>query len=186
MKYNDSNIEQAVNSKYNHYQNHFLNKKITYDGLPIIPKRYPKYDNKCGTFFHMITKEKETVPCHKNPCPSDPCSYHFQYNPLINLEKEPRHICPHRLSCLNLSGFFNRQLLIWEKELSKPKGKKERILCYDPKNRYLVILDKNKNNSYVTLWTGYPIVYQWKHNKLLNEYKNYIVKTKKQHQTSMN
>lgn len=184
MRYNDSTIINEVNSKYKHYCNEFSLKNCFYDGLPIVPKRFPLFDSKCGTFFHMITKEKENVPCKKNACPNNPCNKHFSYNPLLNLKSEPRQICPYRLDNFNLNNFFNRPLLVWEKEISTKAGKKNRVLCYDDKSRYLVILDKPKNKNYVMLWTGYPIIYSWKHRDLINEYNIYILKTKKKHLTS--
>lgn len=186
MRYSNKTIKNAVDLKYRHYTKCFLNKNCYLDGIQIFPKKYPMFDNKCGTFFHMITKEKEEVPCRSNSCRKNECTYHFDYNPLIKLKEEPRHICPFRLMHLNLDDFFNKPLLIWEKCVTTKKGKRIRILCYDKDSKYLLILDKNKNNGNVMLWTGYPIVYNWKHKKLITEYNQYASNKKEKHHTSSN
>lgn len=187
MRYKNDTILPAVEEKYDHFCQEIIIKKNYIDGIKIGRKKYPLIDDKCGTFFHMITKEKENVPCKKYACNDNQYqyAYHFSYNPLLNDPKEPRQICPLRLEALNLTDFFNRPLKIWEKKVHTESGQRTRILCLDDKNRYMVVLDKNINKNYIILWTGFPIIYDWQMNKFLEEYEEYFYKTKKKHQTSI-
>lgn len=186
MKYDNNTIKPAVAKKYRLYQKHIIKKENIIDGKKINRKKYPMVDKKCGTFFHMITKEKAPIPCvGVKSCSNPQCTYYFTYNPLINSPTEPRQICINRLdriSCIN--GFFNRNLKIWEKQVVTKKGIRNRILCFDDINNYLIILDEKNGN--VKLWSGFPIDYPIRKQKLLKEYHIYINTTHKKHHTSIN
>lgn len=185
MKYDDSTIKPAVEKKYRLYQKHIIKKSNYIDGIKINRKKYPIIDNKCGTFFHMITKEKTPVPCiGVKACSNPSCTYHFKYNPLINAKTEKRQICINRLDAIDfINGFFNRNLKIWEKQVVTKKGIRNRILCFDDINNYLIILDEKNGN--IKLWSGYPIDYLNRKQKLLKEYQIYSNTTNKKHHTSI-
>ena len=60
---------------------------------------------------------------------------------------------------------------IWETK----RKKDDRILIYSKKYRYLIVIDKRKDN--VVFWTAYPITYDHVERKLEKEYLQYKAKS---------
>lgn len=185
MKYDNNTIVSAIRKQYRVYQKSIIKKDCFIDGLKINRKQYPIIDHMCGTYFHMITKEKSNIPCcGVKSCSSPNCTFYFNYNPLLK-HAEPRQICEDRLDSIPLlKDFFNRPLKIWKKQVTTKKGLRDRILCFDDINNYIIILDDKNGN--IKLWSGYPIRYTNRKKQLLKEYNLYISKTNKRHQTSSN
>lgn len=171
ITYSNNNIVELVNSHYSNYINLFIESKNYYNGIEIYRKRFPDVDGFELAYFHIISKEynqKKECACSN---PFIICMHPFGYNPII-LDKYSREICPIRIiatSCL--PNYFNRQLKIWKKSLSK-NGHRERILCFDDVNDYLIVLEERTNGN-IYFVTGYPIEYSNRKAKLLKEYENY-------------
>ncbi len=184
MIYTDQNIESQVNKKYNFYQIEILNRNLMFNGKKVVPKKFPLIDNKCGTYFHIITTKAEdnrknllSLPCPNIPC-TQQCTFYFKYNPLINDATEKRAVCPQRLDNIEFIKDFLTQsnMKIWKKNIGTKNGRKDRILFLDDINNYIVILDER--NTYYMLWTAYPIETTKRKNNLLREYStsNSIIK----------
>ncbi|WP_319370587.1 hypothetical protein [uncultured Ilyobacter sp.] len=176
--YNNSSIKISVDNAYSKYRIEVLDKILIFNSKKIVSKKFPLVDNKCGTFFHIITRNAEDkrgnltqLPCHKTLC-NHKCTYYFTYNPLINDPKEKRSICPHRLdNSVILKNFFTQShLKVWSKNIGTVKGRRNRVLFLDDIKNYLIILDER--STYYMLWTGYPIETNDRMNKFLREYAN--------------
>lgn len=174
MENRDIKLKEKIEKKYQIYQENILEKENYYKGLRVIPKSYPEIDGKCGTFFHMITRKEEPIPCKLGYC-NYKCSKIYEYNPLINNEEEHRMICQKRLDKISyLKNFDISKYKSYEKMVSTPKGKKHRIVLIDDVNSYIYVLEHHK--TYVLLWTAYDIP-NWKMKKELKKYEEYV-KTK--------
>lgn len=170
MQNRDLKLQEKIEKKYQIYQENILNKENYYNDLKVIPKLEPQIDGKCGTFFHMITKKKEPVPCDKGACYYN-CNKTYEYNPLMENEEEKRMICQKRLDKINyLKDFDISKYKIYEKLESTTKGKKHRIILIDEEHSYIYVLEHHK--TYILLWTGYDIP-KWRLNKELKKYEEY-------------
>lgn len=177
-EYNDENIRLLVDSHYQNYINLFFNHINYYNKIEIYRKRFPDVDGYEKSYFHLITKEYKPSDCDCMS-PFVICNHPFSYNPLID-EKMPRELCPIRITATNcLPNYFNRDLKIWTKVLSK-QGLKKRILCFDDKNDYMIMLEERKNGD-IYFVTGYPIEYSSRKRRLIKEYENF----KKQNHTQI-
>ena len=171
VKNRDIKLNEKIERKYQIYQNNIINKENYYKDLKVIPKSYPEIDGKCGTFFHMITKTMEKIPC-KSGCCKYNCQELYEYNPLIENEDEKRMICQKRLDKISyLENFDISQYKSYEKMQTTPKGKKHRIILIDEVHSYIYVLEHHK--TYVLLWTAYDIP-KWKLKKELRNYEEYI------------
>lgn len=175
MENRDIKLQEKIEKKYQIYQENILEKDNYYNELKILPKSYPIIDGKCGTFFHMITKKQEPIPCEKGLCRYN-CQKIYEYNPLIDSEEEHRMICQKRLDEIDyLKNFDISKFKSYEKMQSTSKGKKHRIVLIDEENSYIYVLEHHK--SYILLWTGYDIP-KWKLKKELEKYEEYICTNK--------
>lgn len=171
MENRDIKLQEKIDKKYEIYQENILNNDIKYNDLRIVPKSYPEIDGKCGTFFHMITKKKEDIPCKLGHCMYN-CNKLYQYNPLINDKVEPRMICQKRLDKIEYLKDFNiENYKCYEKMMSTSKGRKHRIVLIDEEHSYIYVLEHH--GTYILLWTAYDIP-KWKLKKELENYNKYI------------
>ena len=171
MENRDIKLKEKIEKKYQIYQENILEKENYYNDLKVIPKSFPEIDGKCGTFFHMITKKEEIVPCKLGHCKYR-CPKVYNYNPLIDDTEEHRMICQKRLDKIDyLKDFDIGKYKAYEKYMSTPKGKKDRIVLIDEEHNYIYVLENHK--TYILLWTGYDIP-KWKMKKELNNYQEYI------------
>ena len=103
MKYTNS-LEKKVNDCYfEFYEVKILNTELFFEGKKIVTKKHPKIDEKCGTYFHIITKTAEDkrgnlikLPCKKCGI-EEKCEEYNGYNPLLTDSREKRLVCPERL-----------------------------------------------------------------------------------------
>ena len=171
MENRDIKLQEKIEKKYQVYQKNILEKENYYKELKVTPKSYPEIEGKCGTFFHMITKKKEPVPCKLGHCKYS-CKEVYKYNPLIDNEEENRMICQKRLDKIDyLEDFDISKYKAYEKMQTTPKGKKHRIVLIDEKHDYIYVLEHH--GTHILLWTAYDIP-KWKLKKELKKYEEYV------------
>ena len=171
MENRDNKLKEKIEKKYQIYQKNILEKENYYNDLKIVPKSFPEIDGKCGTFFHMITKKEEALPCKAGHCKYK-CNKVYEYNPLIKNEEEHRMICQKRLDKIDYLNCFDiTKYKAYEKIVSTGKGRRHRIVLIDEEHNYIYILENHK--THILLWTGYDIP-NWKMKKELKNYQEYI------------
>ncbi len=171
MTNRDDKLKEKIEKKYKIYQENIINNNLEYNHLKIYPKSLPEIDEKCGTFFHMITKKFEKTPCQLGHCKYH-CNDLYEYNPLLNNDTESRMICQKRLDCIDyLKDFKLDKYKTYEKYVSTTKGIKHRIILIDEDHSYIYVLENHK--THILLWTGYDIPH-WKLKKELKNYEQYI------------
>lgn len=150
IEINDYDGDYAVYEQkvYEIYDNTFGKHEYEYQGKKVIHKKYPEFQDKPSTFWHIISEGE----CEEERQP--------------NLERYARIAWP----AFILSECMLRcsKLLIWE---NHRKGK-TRVLLWCQDIDYLVVLDKRKD--YYLFWTAYPVTRKHTKVKLQKEYDNYL------------
>ena len=145
MEFNDygGNWGSYLAAIYTIFERDFVTSRPTFRGRMLGLKRYPEFDGKSATFWHMISEgslEKDRTPDFRR------CERIGWPRPIIEHESEP-------------------ELLVWV----EAKGSNDdRIHIYLPDERYLVVLaDRGK---YILPWTAYYIQHENSHQKYLNRH----------------
>lgn len=139
--------EDAV---YELYKRSFHEGHLFFRGVPIRHKKYPEYNGKPGTFWHIISDGKE------------------ESSRIPNLRRYETVAWPFYI-LQNCDGSCDR-VLIWENE----RNGKRNVLLYCPDVEYLVVL--SKRDGYFVFWTAYPVERAHTRRKLLKEYADYKAK----------
>lgn len=114
---------------YEVFVNDFINSKPLFRGTTIGFKRYPEYQGRSSTFWHIISEgavENERTPCVKR------CERITWPRPIIDNSE-------------------HQDLMVW---IEKQKGE-ERLHILFEKGKYIVVL--NKRNGYWLFWTAFYI-----------------------------
>ncbi|WP_086872393.1 hypothetical protein [Kosakonia pseudosacchari] len=130
---------------YEVFHQDFVLSKPVFRGKRLGLKRYPEYDGKSATFWHMIStgdQEDERVPDIRR------CERIAWPKPIIDNCDEP---------CLK----------VW----AEPKGKNQRIHIWFENENYLVVLDDRGN--YILPWTAFYIQEEHKKKKYNKRWERY-------------
>jgi hypothetical protein len=135
-----------LNAIYTIFRKDFVISRPIFRGNRLGCKRYPLYDGKEATFWHVIQEGKDEdkrVPdlrrCERVPW----------IRPVIEHEQEP-------------------VIKVWE----NTRGYEIRICLWLEDFEYLVVLAKRE--GYIILWTAYPVTESHRKRKLQNEYEVFI------------
>lgn len=138
-------FNKFLNVVYDLFKADFIDNKPVYRGMRLGLKKYPVYEGKEATFWHMTSEgdDEET---------RDP-----------DLRRMERIKWPASL----INNSEHPYLKVWE----NTRGSKTNILIFHEEERYLVIL--RKGNGYLLPWTAYLVKHEARKNKLLREYEAY-------------
>lgn len=145
MEFNDYGGDWKVylEAIYAAFKSDFVISKPSFRGRRLGLKRYPEYDGKEATFWHMISEgsvEEERTPDFRR------CERIRWPRPLIEHEAEP-------------------EVLVWTESRA---SNDDRIHIYLPDERYLVVLADRGN--YILPWTAFYIEHENGHRKYLQRY----------------
>jgi hypothetical protein len=128
------------------FEKDFVKSKPSFRGQRLGLKRFPEYEGKEATFWHMTSEgsiEMERIPDMRR------CERIQWPRPVIEHEADP-------------------ELLVWV----EPHGANDnRIHIYLPAERYLVVLADRGN--YILPWTAFYIEYENGHQKYLKRHARY-------------
>ncbi len=142
----NNDINEFLDAAYVIFKRDFITSKPNYNGQLVGMKKYPlELNGKEHTFYH-ITHEGEDE-CNRKPS-----------IPRIERIAYPRFFIDNH----DVDDF-----LVWK----NIRHSEERILIYQPSERYLVVLSIRK--GFVLLWTAYYVNYNHTHKKLIQEYKKF-------------
>lgn len=130
---------------YGLFKRDFIEHRPVFRGVRLGLKKYPLYQEKEATFWHMTTEgenEEERVP---------------------DLRRLERIQWPAEM----INKSVHPYLKVWENS----RGGKTNVLIYHEAEHYLVVLRKVKD--YVLPWTAYLVTYNSREEKLLKEYESY-------------
>jgi len=139
------NLELYLDAVYAAFKKDFIHNKPSFRGTRLGLKKYPLYDGKEATFWHMTTFGR--IEIERNP-DLDRCERIKWPSPIIENDKSPL-------------------LKIWENK----RNRENRILIFCEEENYLVVLAKR--NDYILPWTAYLVDRSHRKRKLLNEYEAY-------------
>lgn len=136
---------QYLELVYESFKQDFILRKPVFRGVKLGLKKYPLYQDKEATFWHMTTEGEE----EKSRTPDIRRMERIKWPaPMINHSEHP-------------------YLKVWE----NVRGNKTNILIFHEEENYLVVLRKAKD--YILPWTAYLINYNSRKRKLLKEYEAY-------------
>lgn len=138
--------QKYLEAMYNYFSEDFKKNKPIFNGKQLQHKRYPLYDGKEATFWHIISfgkNEAERTPDFRK------CERIRWPKPVIDHSSDSR-------------------IKIWKNARRKDE---ERILIWFEEIEYLVVLADRK--SYILFWTAYPVEREHNKAKLKKEYEEY-------------
>lgn len=146
IEFKDGNWEKYLSKIYRYFEQDFILTKPVFQGLPVNHRHLPEDINgKHAAFWHLIQEGKEEELREPN---LRRCERIRWPRPIIEHEQD---------ECI----------LVWENER---KGKTNICIFFSDKN-YLVVL--GKRSSYVLLLSAYPVEFENRKEKLLDEYRAY-------------
>ncbi|HFQ5589212.1 TPA: hypothetical protein ACGUM0_003928 [Vibrio vulnificus] len=143
------NWEQYLAAIYAFFEADFVHSKPEFQGRRLGLKRYPEYDGKSATFWHMTSTgddETERVPDFRR----------------CERIRWPRLI---------IENDQHESLKVW----TEPKGKNQRVHIWCEEEGYLVVLDDR--GEYILPWTAFYIEREHqrkKYNKRWEKYKDSV------------
>ena len=151
-QYFNNNFTEYENYLYSIFLKDLFNMKIFYKGKPVSLKRYPIYNNKEESFYHLTCKNYNGDSSKRDPDFRRSERLHW-IKPSI--ETEHSIIC--KQNCF----------LVYEKETNN----KIRTHLLNKEDRYLIILEER--NDYYLLITAFYIEYDNALDKKVKDYENY-------------
>ena len=146
VEFENGDWEKYVEIIYRYFENDFIKTKPYFRGIPVNHRHMPEdNDHRHAAFWHLVQEGKD----EENRLPDLRRCERIRW---------PRPIIEHETEYL---------VLVWE---SERRGKINICLLFDEQD-YLVVL--GKRCGYVLLLTAYPIEYDNRKKKLLNEYRTY-------------
>lgn len=148
------NWDEYIDALYALFVCDFIKSQNFFNGKKVMCKKHPEVQGKSATFWHIISEglyestEQERIP-HEERCKRLPW-----IRPIIST---------------------SHTLKIWKNSRSTKKGLRERICIALENFEYLVILEERE--SYVLLWTAYPIEKEYRRKKLKKEYERSVGET---------
>lgn len=146
VEFKDGNWERYLILVYRFFQEDFIHSKPIFRGLAVNHRHFPKdVDGKHAAFWHLIQEGNE----EENREPNLRRCERIRW---------PRPIIEHE---------HEENILVWENERS---GKTNICIFFSTRN-YLIVL--GKRSSYLLLLSAYPIEFNNRKKKLINEYHAY-------------
>lgn len=145
LLFNDynGNWESYLTAVYSAFKADFVDSKPFFQGRRLGLKRYPEYDGKSATFWHMISEGKEEA--ERTP----------------DLRRCERIKWPKPI----IENDSSADLKIW----AEKRGSSNRIHIWCETEGYLVVLDDRKD--YILPWTAYFVEYQHERVKMEKRWK---------------
>ena len=152
VEFNDyGNWDDFLEAIYGYFFNDFVRSKPRWPGKRFALKRYPEYDGKSATFWHMISEgrvEDERTPDFRR------CERIRWPRPIID---EFPNCCPTDAD----------RVLWWENR----RGSETRVLLAIPDFSYLVVMADR--GDFIMPWTAYPVERTHQRQKLERDYNTY-------------
>ncbi len=148
IELNDYNgdFHKFLDAAYAAFKEDFVYRKPIYRGQRLGLKKYPMYQDKEATFWHMTSDGDD----EENRQPDLRRLERIKWPaPLINNSTYP-------------------DLKVWE----NVRGRNSNILIFHEDESYLVVL--RKGNGYLLPWTAYIVEHNARRKKLMKEYETYI------------
>lgn len=138
-------FNKYLEAVYELFKRDFIDRKPVFRGMRLGLKKYPLYQDKEATFWHMTSEGND----EDKRMPDLRRMERIQWPaPMINNSTHP-------------------YLKVWE----NTRGTKTNVLIFHDAENYLVVL--RKANGYIIPWTAYLIEHQARKAKLLKEYECY-------------
>ena len=138
-------FDRYLEAVYEFFKRDFIDRKPVFRGTRLGLKKYPLYQEKEATFWHMTSEGEQ----EDGRIPDFRRMERIQWPAtMINQSEHP-------------------YLKVWE----NTRGAKTNILIFHDAENYLVVL--RKANDYIIPWTAYLIEHQPRKNKLMKEYEDY-------------
>ena len=138
-------FDRYMEAVYELFKRDFIDSKPVFRGMRLGLKKYPLYQEKEATFWHMTSEGEQEV------------------SRIPDLRRMERIQWP--ATMINKSE--HPYLKVWE----NTRGAKTNILIFHDAENYLVVLRKAKD--YIIPWTAYLIEHQPRKDKLIKEYEAY-------------
>lgn len=146
------NFARYLEAVYEIFTNEFIRNRPIFRGTRLALKKYPVTDGKEATFWHMTSEGSD------------------EQNRLPDLRRLERIKWPSFI----INNSEHPYLRVWE----NTRGSKTNVLIMHEDENYVVIL--RKGNGYLLPWTAYLIKHEWRKQKFIREYEEYI-KSKERH-----
>ncbi|MDD4874621.1 MAG: hypothetical protein PHE15_06595 [Dehalococcoidales bacterium] len=137
--------ERYIEAVYQYFKTDFIDSKPQFEDRRVGLKRYPLYQQKESAFWHCTSEGEE----EQERIPDIRRCERIRW---------PRPIIEHS---------NDKAVRCWHNK----RGAEKRILLWFYKKDYLVVLADR--DTYVILWTAYPVIYQHAREKLMKEYEEY-------------
>lgn len=146
------NFHAYLEAVYEIFKNDFIHNRPVFRGIKLGLKKYPEFEGKEATFWHMTSEGSE------------------EQNRLPDMRRLERIKWPAFL----INNSEHPYLKVWE----NTRGGKTNILILHEKESYVIVL--RKGNGYLLPWTAYLIEYPSRLRKFLKEYDEYIKSKERQ------
>ncbi|WP_298073648.1 hypothetical protein [uncultured Bacteroides sp.] len=138
-------FNRYLEAVYELFKRDFIDRKPVFRGMRVGLKKYPLYQDKEATFWHMTTEGNGEA------------------NRKTDLRRMERIQWPAPM----INNSTHSYLKVWE----NTRGTKTNVLIFHDAENYLVVL--RKANGYIIPWTAYLIEHKARKYKLMKEYENY-------------
>ena len=140
------NFAQYLEAVYKIFTEEFIRNRPSFRGVRLGLKKFPISDGKEATFWHMTSEGED------------------EQNRLPDLRRLERIKWPSFI----INNSEHPYLRVWE----NTRGSKANVLILHEAENYVVIL--RKGNGYLLPWTAYLIEHEWRKEKFIKEYEEYI------------
>lgn len=145
-------FNRYLEAVYEMFKNDFIRNRPVFRGIRLGLKKYPTYNGKEATFWHMTSEGKD------------------EQNRLPDLRRLERIKWPAYL----ISNNEHPYLKVWK----NTRGAKTNILIMHENENYVIIL--REGNGYLLPWTAYLIEHRCRKQKFIKEYEEYIKSKERQ------
>lgn len=142
----DGNFKAYYNAVYAIFEDHFIKKQPSYNGLSIAVRKYPEVDGLHRTFYHITHHGEDES----------------------NREPDIRRMERIRFPNFLLANNEHSEILIWKNK----RGRDDRILLFNKAENYIVVL--TERNDFYMFITAYCVETEHRKRKLLKEHQEYI------------
>ena len=138
-------FQQYLQVLFGHFTQDFVATQPTYPNRRWALKRYPEYDGKPATFWHLISEGED------------------EENRLPDLRRSERIRWPRPM----IDAVLNNNVTCWRNQ----RGRSTRVIISLTDYTYVVILEDR--GAYILLWTAYPVEHSNQRRQLAQEYARY-------------
>lgn len=140
------NVEVYFSEVYSIFENDFIKTQPLYEHKKVAVRKYPEVDGIHRTFYHITHQGEDEN----------------------NREPDIRRMERIRFPKFVIENSLHKDILVWK----NTRGKDERIVLFNEKENYIVILAQ-RNDFYLFI-TAYYVETEHRKRKLLKEYQEYI------------